>query len=254
MANLIACNLNSYRQYRDGAYEHLARIGLRNVEIRCPEPGEVAAVQEELSAYGLTATSLIVACQMEADDVVLRFARTLDTVAEMGVGTVFTSVKTGEIDKDFVYGRLQNMGDAAAERGVVVALETHPDLVTNGDVALETMQGVNHPHIQINFDTANVYYYNREVSATGELEKILDDVTAVHLKDTDGGFQSWHFPALGEGVVDFPAVFQMLAERAFYGPYTLELEGIRGEDLTREGAEKRVEDSLAYLRANGLME
>mgnify|MGYP000321296471 CR=1 FL=1 len=26
MANLIACNLNSYRQYRDTGYAHLARI------------------------------------------------------------------------------------------------------------------------------------------------------------------------------------------------------------------------------------
>lgn len=254
MANLIACNLNSYRQYRDTGYAHLARIGLTHVEIPCPEPEEVDAVRQELDRYGLTPSSLVVGCQMDADDVVLRVTRSLDTVAEMGVQLVFTSAKTGEIDRDFVYGRLQNIGDAAAERGIVVALETHPDLVTNANVALATMQGVSHPNIRINFDTANIYYYNQNVTATGELEKIVDYVGAVHLKETNGGYQTWHFPALGEGVVDFPAVFQRLAGRGFNGPYTLELEGIRGEEIGREGVEKRIEKSLDYLRDHGLME
>ena len=253
MEHLIACNLGSYRQFRETAYTHLARIGLTHVEIPCPDPRDVDAVRRQLDDHGLVASSLIVPCQMDADDVVLRFAKALDTVAEMGVRYVFTSTRTGEIDREFVYGRLQNIGDAAAERGVVVALETHPDLATNGDVALETMQGVSHPNVRINFDTANVYYYNRGVNATEELRKTIDSVASVHLKDTDGGYESWHFPALGEGVVDFPAIFQMLDAREFEGPYTLELEGIRGEEITREGVEKRVEASLAYLRRCGLM-
>lgn len=252
MANIIACNLGSYRQYRDTAYEHLARIGLTNVEIPCPQPGDVAAVRETLNAHGLTATTLIVRCQMDTEDTVADFARSLDTVAEMGVGTVFTSVKAGEVDRQVVYGRLRDIGDAAAKKGVVIAMETHPDLITNGDVALETMQNVNHPNIRVNFDTANVHFYNQNVNSVEELKKIADYVAAVHLKDTDGGYQSWHFPALGEGIVDFPAAFQVLAEKGFCGPYTMELEGIRGEELTREGAEGRVEKSMAYLRENGL--
>ena len=68
------------------------------------------------------------------------------------------------------------------------------------------------------------------------------------MKDTDGAYQTWHFPTLGEGVVDFPKVFEILAARGFHGPYTMELEGIRDEELTRECVEKRVEDSLTYLK------
>ena len=253
MPNIIACNLNSYRKYRGRAYEHLARIGLTNVEIPCPEFSEVAAVQEQLDLYGLTATSLIVSCQMDADDVVARFSRALETVASMGVGRVFTSVNSGEIDKDFIYGRLQNMGDVAAEREIVVALETHPDLVTNSDVGLETMQCVNHPQIRINFDPANLYYFNRGLSATIELEKLIEYVAAVHLKDTYGGYKSWKFPALGEGVVDFPTLFQMFLLKGFCGPYTLELEGIQGEEIGCEEVEKRVERSLQYVQIQGLV-
>ena len=252
MANLIACNLNSYRQYRDGAFEHLARIGLNNVEIPCPEREEREAVQLELDRFGLRASSLIIRCEMHADDAVQRFEHSLNTVAEMGVGLVFTSVKTGGIDRDFVYGRLQDIGAAAAERGIVVAMETHPDLITNADVALETMRGVNHHNIRINFDTANVHYYNEGVDAVEQFRRVSDEVAAVHLKDTNGAFQTWHFPALGEGIVDFPAIFEIFASHGRNGPYTLELEGIQGESLTRRDVERRVEQSLDYLRERGL--
>ena len=252
MANLIACNLNSYRQYRDGAFEHLARIGLNNVEIPCPEREERKAVQLELDRFGLRASSLIIRCEMHADDAVQRFEHSLNTVAEMGVGLVFTSVRTGGIDRDFVYGRLQDIGDAAAERGIVVAMETHPDLITNADVALETMRGVNHHNIRINFDTANVHYYNEGVDAVEQFRRVSDEVAAVHLKDTNGAFQTWHFPALGEGIVDFPAIFEIFASHGRNGPYTLELEGIQGESLTRRDVERRVERSLDYLRERGL--
>ncbi len=254
VGNVIACNLNSYRQYRETGYEHLAKIGLLNVEIACPERKDIAAVQAELDQYGLTATSMIIRCQMDADDTVHRFTHELETVAEMGVGLVFTSVKSGGIDKDYVYGKLQDIGDAAAERNIVVAMETHPDMITNADVALATMAGVNHPNIRVNYDTANIHYYNKGVDAVEQFERVLDYVGAVHLKDTNGEYETWHFPALGEGVVDFPAIFKMFGETGANGPYTMELEGIKGEEVTREGVEKRVEDSLAYLRANGLMD
>ena len=253
MSNIIACNLSSYHNFKETAYAHLARIGLTNIEIPCPEPRDVDATRAELERHGLRATSLMIRCEMGADDVVFRFTRALDVVAEMDVPLVFTSVHSSEIGRDFVYGRLQDIGDAAAERNIVVVLETHPDLATNANVALRTMEGVNHRNIQINFDTANLYYYNRNIEAVQELEKIIDDVAGVHLKDTDGGYQSWHFPALGEGIVDFPSIFQMLGVRGFEGPYTLELEGIRGEEITREGVEQRIEKSLTYLRSEGLI-
>jgi L-ribulose-5-phosphate 3-epimerase len=251
--SVLACNLASYGAFREHAYPHLSEIGLRHVEIECPDPGSVDRVRDELSTYDLSASSVIIHCQMDADDVVLRFAHYMDAAAALGVKVVFTSAKTAELDREYVYGRLQNIGDEAAKRGIVVALETHPDLVTNGRVGRETMEGVAHPNIRINFDTANVYYYNRNVTAQEELDEIVGFVAAVHLKDTDGGFESWHFPALGEGVVDFKACTDRLERSGFSGPYTLELEGIKGEDFTVDLAKARVETSVAHLREIGLV-
>ena len=52
MENIIACNLGSYRQFRAGAYAHLAEIGLTNVEIGVPAPESVDTLRAELNAHG----------------------------------------------------------------------------------------------------------------------------------------------------------------------------------------------------------
>ena len=254
MANIIACNLGSYLQFRAGAYPHLAQIGLTNVEIPVPAPDEVDSALAELKSHGLTATSLLGRCNVQDANVVSDFQTSLEVADKMGVRIIFVSVRADDHDRDEIYGRLRRIGENAAPFGSKVCLETHPDLAQNGDVALETMRGVNHPNICINFDTGNVFYYNHDVTAEGEIEKIIDHVGAVHLKDTNGGYRTWHFPALGEGVVDFNAVFGVANSAGFNGPFTMELEGIEGENLDEAGVQARVAKSVEFLKTIGLMD
>ena len=72
---------------------------------------------------------------------------------------------------------------------------------------------------------------------------------SVHLKDSTGEYHKDIFPTLGTGVVDFPGVFQLLGERSFNGPYTLELEG--PEKRTREEQFRHVAESIEHLRSIG---
>lgn len=253
MKNVIACNLGSYRQFGANAYSHLAEIGLTNVEIGVPSSDSIGTVQAGLKEFGLTATSLLGSCNVQSDTVVEDFQPTLNTAGEMGVKIIFVSISAGETDHGVVYDRLRSIGENAAPLDVKVCIETHPDMAHNGDIALETMKGVDHPNICINFDTGNVYYYNHDVTAVGEVNKILDHVGAVHLKDTNGGYRTWNFPTLGEGVVDYKAVFQAVNEVGFYGPFTMELEGIEGENLDEAGVKARVADSLQHLKDIGVI-
>ncbi|MCG9129632.1 sugar phosphate isomerase/epimerase [Candidatus Poribacteria bacterium] len=253
MKNVIACNLGSYRQFGENAYSHLAEIGLTNVEIRVPGNDEITNVQDELKEYGLTATSLLGGCDVNSDTIVDDFQPTLNTAGEMGVGVIFVSVHAGEADRNVVYDRLRKIGENAAPLNVKVCLETHPDMAHNGDIAMETMKGVDHPNICINFDTGNVYYYNHDVDAVTEVNKVINHVGAVHLKDTNGGFKTWNFPTLGEGVVDYKGVFDTLNDSGFYGPFTMELEGIEGENLDEDGVKARVADSLQHLKDIGVI-
>jgi inosose dehydratase len=163
-------------------------------------------------------------------------------------------VKRGELDKATAFARLREAGETGALYGVTIVMETHPDMITNADVALETMRGVNHPNVRVNFDTANIHYYNQGVDGIAELKKVLDYVGAIHLKETNGRFKTWFFPAFGEGIVNFNEVFRVLNERKFYGPFTMEIEGVEGENLTREQSEERVARSVEHLRKLGCVE
>ena len=250
MGNIIACNLGSYRgQFStQEMYAHLAKIGLTNVEVGTPEPDQIEATLKELADYGLTTTTTMARHDVKDEGFVSDFQTTLETVQSMGGERIFLSAHAGEIDKEIIYSRLQDLGKNAQDLGLTVCLETHPDLANNGDVALETMQAVNHPGIAINFDTANVHYHtDRDIDTVEEIQKILNHVKAVHLKDTTGGYHTWNFPTLGEGIVDFKAVFNLLSGVGFIGPYTMELEGIEGENLDSDGVLKRVEESFQYL-------
>lgn len=250
MKHTIACRIASYGEYQDRGWSHLPEIGIHNVEIPAPALDDLSATKKKLREHNLKATSLQGKCDINSDESVAAMDDQLKACNELGAKICFLSVKVGEDgDRKAAYNRLKKLGDLAANHGVVVALETHPDMVTNGSVAAETMKNVQHPNVLINFDTANVYYYNHDVTAEGELEKCIDFIGAVHIKDTNGGFKEWHFCELGNGVVDFPKVFSMLDKKGYKGPYTMELEGVRGVEYTEESRCKYIADSVEYLRS-----
>lgn len=251
MANLIACRIGSYGKFQARGWSHLPELGIRQVEIVLPAAGEKEDMKKRLADNGLSASSLQCKCDVSDENVATAMRAQLEVCAEFGAKIAFVSAKAGETEPARVWERLRAVGDAAAAYGVTVVLETHPDLVTNGSVGRETMAAVDHPNIRVNFDTANVYYYNHDVTTAGELEKVITYVASVHLKDTNGGFEDFHFPTLGTGVVDFPEVFRQLGERGFTGPYTMELEGIRGVEYDEAGRLQYVADSVAYLREIG---
>jgi inosose dehydratase len=114
------------------------------------------------------------------------------------------------------------------------------------------LEEVGHPNVGFNYDTGNVIYYNDDVDPAEDIAEIADRVVHVHLKDTQGGKEEWKFCALGEGKVKFPKIIETLRAVAFKGPYSLEIEGMAGEDLNRDGCLQRVRKSLEYLKSIGL--
>ena len=249
--SLIACRTQSYAPFVPLAYEHLASLGIRYVEIPVPKAEELDATRAALRRYGLCASSLHGECDVGRPDIASQVAAQMPVFAALGAKILFVSASADEVPPATVYARLRAAGDVVAHHGVTIALETHPDLVTNATTALATMRGVNHPQVRINYDTANIYFYNRDVDGIEELRRLTPYLAAVHLKDTDGGYRHWHFPALGRGIVRFPNVFELLDEAGFAGPCTLEIEGLEGETRTERLVCDRVAESAGYLRGLG---
>ncbi len=203
---------------------------------------QVASFQAEFNPLGKD-------FQKEIDDAIA-------ACTVFGTKVIFTSIKgeKGGAKKNAqLFAQLRALGDQVKANGIKVCLETHPELVLNGKVGKETMEAINHEAIRINFDTANMYYYNKGIDSSIELDHVIKYVGSVHLKETDGKFHSWCFPALGDkrGVVKFPAIVKKLNDAGFFGPWTMEIEGVKGEEQTLDLAKKRVADSVAFMRSIG---
>lgn len=210
---------------------------------------DIASFEQLLKETGVRIITANGGGDLEKREDVEVIKKRIDLAHRLGARTFVVSCPTRS---HTVYDNLQEIGDYALRRGVVIALETHPPLVTNAETGLETMRAVNHRNVRINFDTANIHYYNENVDTLAEMEKLLEYIVHVHLKDSRKGYKEWYFPAIGEGTIDMPAIFKRMNEVGFYGPFSLELEGIQGEgELTLEQRQARIVKSMEYLRQIG---
>ena len=248
LTNPLAVRMTCYGRFPNAGWEHLKTLGVRHVFLPAPAPNEVQALRERLARHGLTALVLGGRLDLAKDPECRELEPQLAACAALGVKHLFLSPRHEGVAYEEACRRLRAGGERARRHGVTLVLETHPDLGTNADVQRETMRRVDHPNVRINFDTGNITYYNRGADAVAELKKVADFVATVELKEHDGKFHSWFFPALGRGKVDFPALFQVLREHHFTGPLTLELEGVEGVTLDEAAAKKEVADSVDYLR------
>ncbi|MBC8460839.1 MAG: sugar phosphate isomerase/epimerase [Deltaproteobacteria bacterium] len=261
--NILSCSMTSYGFidgsgkgyfYLDEIFQHLMEIGVKYVEINDPGLSEAENLREQLARYGLKAATIGSGFNLGDENIGANFSHVIESAEIMGANIIFAPLHSANFELSLVYDRLHQLGDAVAKKGIKISIETHPELIHNGDVARKTMKGVNHPNICVNFDTGNIYFYNKGRTALGEVGKVAKHIASVHLKDTYGEYWTHRFPTLGKGVVNFAEIFQVLNEIGFYGPFTMELEGCGDEILTAEGVKESVAESVAYLREIGCIE
>jgi inosose dehydratase len=274
MSYAITCFPNSYGRFgTEAAIEHLPTVGVSWIEfpIRtagrptffgdeplltdASTPAEADAMRQRLEAAGLVAISANVTAgnPLEAD-VVDVTRRKIAVASRLGAKYVVggAGAATTADEQVILFDHLRKLGDCAAEHGIVYCFETHPGLCVDADGMLETMRRLDHEHLKLNFDTGNVTYYNADADVLESLRKVREHVRHVHLKDHNGQPGEWHFPALGAaGGVNFRVVRELLDEVGFTGPYSLEIEGIDGEEKSLALHRRRIAESVAELRRCG---
>lgn len=275
MPPIISCLTNSYGRFGGlGAIENIRAAGLEYLELPIRTAGvqsifgdeplltnesgseDVRRVQQLLSDHGVKLSSCNITSGNPLEESVVEITqRKLDLAADLGVELVVAGA--GEAaDKEQLqqlHTNLRRIGDYAAERKIVYCCEAHPGICVNHRYMLKTMEALQHPNVKINFDTGNLLYYNENACVEVALAKICHDVRHLHLKDSQGIPGEWYFPALGYGgAVDFLQVLEVMRSCRFPGPYSLELEGIRGEgELPLADYQQRIIESVATLRDCG---
>lgn len=271
---LISCFTNSYGRFgAKGAIENVRKAGLEYVELPIRTAGkssifgdeplftheatddDLKRVDELLAEHGVKVSSCNVTSGNPLErEVVDLTKRKLDLAQRFGVSLVVGGAgEAEEAQLETLYSNLREIGDHAGALGITYCFETHPGICVNHRFMLETMEELAHPHLKLNFDTGNILYYNENINVEIALAKVCPHVKHVHLKDHSGVPGEWHFPALGfGGAVDFLRVFELMRDVGFTGPFSIEIEGIKGEDeLTFEQQQQRIVDSVETLRYCG---
>ncbi len=121
---------------------------------------KVEEVKGRLAQHGLQVAVFRGDTDFSRPGSVAEMAAQLATCEKMGVRHMFLSPKHKTVSKAVAIERLKKIGALAKKHNVIIGLETHPDLDTNGDMHVQTMKAIDHPNIRVNFDCANITYYN----------------------------------------------------------------------------------------------
>lgn len=251
MARKFSCREPVYPSWQE-AVEHLPQAGIQYFEASMRPAEDLEEVVAGAKDHDVEVLTLAGGANLDSEESVAAYLGALDAAQQFSVPVFFTSANGAERERDYYMGRLRELAQEAQQRGVVISLETHPPFCQNAEQMLATVNAVDHSHLQINLDTANIFYYNEGLDSADELERIIDHVASLHLKDTDGGFKSANFPVFGEGVVQWERIFATLDRAGFDGPLTVELEGpvVGGKGLAERHA--AVVACMDYLRSIGV--
>ena len=268
--NVIGASANCFLEFSPFvAYRFFPQVGIHHVEVPAPPSGlagfapevmgedGVKALKDRLAEMQLAPLSVGAYCDLLKPRHQELLLRRIVFAQQLGAPNVVSDA-TRQLEVDAAGWRrlvtaLRYVGDFAADHGVRLALETHGGITRNGALARKLLDAVDHPAVGVNYDTGNIYYYNDDLDPAEDVRQVAERVVQVHLKDTEGGKGEWRFCGLGEGRVDFPAILETLQAAGFKGPYSLEIEGLRGEDFNRAQHLARLESSCDYLRKIGLM-
>lgn len=192
---------------------------------------------------------------LESEAAVERVVEDMDLVAE--TGAEFFGIlppQRNRQDDETVEQWLRAVADAATAVGVKPLIHHH------GATHIEQPDEIRHfldavDALGLLWDTAHHYPYGEhypEGDVTDGIEAFADDIEYVHLKDvdppenfadvrdslTDGDFHLDNvinyfrsFTDLGEGLIDFEAVYETLEAGGYDGHYTIEIENLTEDPL-----------------------
>ncbi|MEM3466561.1 MAG: TIM barrel protein, partial [Candidatus Jordarchaeales archaeon] len=142
------------------------------------------------------------------------------------------------------YRNVGYIAELAEEMDLLVYLETHGDLITDGKTGVELLSKVKSDRVRMSYDPANVTFLSHgEVDVSEDLEYAMQYVGSIHFKGVryDAEEDTWYFPRLKDSAIDYDKLFSVLERNKYRGDIAIEVEDhlkvVRGKIV--ESPEKR---------------
>jgi L-ribulose-5-phosphate 3-epimerase len=195
LTNRLAGHTNSYHTYSlDEALEGIAAAGYRYVELTAvrgwtehisldADAQALTKVQRTLNRLGLVPVSMSGHSDLTSKEGLQQGKQALDITARLGID---------------IMSNIGELADYAAKRGIMLGIEIHGDITSSGKKAIPIIQKINRDNVRINYDTANIEFYDNGTKAEDDLPETVPYLVHLHAKDHIGGAREWNFPAPGE--------------------------------------------------------
>ena len=268
MSRIVAANSNCYHGFTiEQAIAGIARAGFHYIELTATKgwtehvfpdmPFErLLAVQDALLAAHLTPFSMSGHCNLMDTARIGDFVKNMRLATFFGCKYLVSSIGEAHLkdnavaDIASVAAHVSALVPQLETYGLTLVLETHGHEHGTGVILADVVRRVGSPRVKINYDTANVIFYGG-VNPVHDLAACVKDVGYLHLKDKAGAQTEWNFPALGGGIVDFPAIFQVLRGAGNESPFSVEVEFTQAGPSGVAEVDQAMLQSAAYLTAQG---
>lgn len=228
------------------------KLGCKGVEFRPywkDVRNELPEVKKALNKFGLVATyacnDALLADSVEGTQQSLEaMMESLNIAYLLEASILRVNVANGAfladfIDNDWWKKAVGSVVAAAAEKGIIVAVENPPNAIAGKvDLLFSLLTAVNSPFFKLTYDTGNWLMAGHKPEEA--LDKLADYVGYVHLKDMVPQGNSYAHSYLGVGAVEVMGLMNRILNGGYMGPLALEFPG--GDD-----PEEKVRLSMKYL-------
>lgn len=267
---IIAVNSNCYHGYSiEEAISGIQKAGFHYIELTATKGWtehvfpdmtfeRLLKIKEELNKADLIPFSMSGHCNLMDTERLQDFVKNIELAAFFGCDYIVTSIGEAHLKDRETTGctsvaeNICSLLPFLEKHKMTLVLETHGKDHGKGTQIAEIVRLVGSERVKINFDTANVIFYGR-VDPVENLKECLEDVAYLHLKDKGGADDTWDFPALGKGRVDFPSIFDLLNKTNNNSPFSIEIEFTQAGPKNLQEVDQAVLDSAEYLRKQGFI-
>ena len=177
------------------------------------------------------------------------------------IGAKIINTNSGPASRlDIFKKNMSRIIETAEKWNVVIGLESHGDIVSTARESLEVFRYFNHPLVRLNYDTGNTLFYgNGRINIEEDIKYGLEFLEHIHLKDIIISGQNVEYCPIGDGDVNFPAVFDVLKQMERLIPCGLEIpvhvKGVLGAikptntPMPKSEALEAVERSVKYVNS-----
>ncbi len=269
MKQIIAVNSNCYHGYSiEEAIDGIQKAGFHYIELTATKGwtehvfptmsfARLCEIKDKLKAAELIPFAMSGHCNLMDKERIGDFIANIRLAAFFGCDYIVSSIGEAHLqdkalaDHAQVAEHIRGLLPYLEEYNLKLVLEVHGDH-GSGKILKAIVDLVASPRVLINYDTANAIFYG-DVDLADDLDACMDKIGYMHIKEKAGGRQEWNFPALGEGYVDFPMIFDKLRKAKNDCPLSIEIEFTQAGAKDLEEINQAVQTSAEYLKRLGFI-